>query len=59
MDAYKQLCSGAPLPTDNLDVAKTLLEDLKKQMKERHIVYDISDLPLDTPAEINIARQRL
>ena len=56
MDAYKQLCSGAPLPTDNLDVAKTLLEDLKKQMKERHIVYDISDLPLDTPAEINIAR---
>ncbi len=59
MEAYKMLCSGAPLPTDNLDVAKTLLEDLKKQMKERHIVYDISDLPLDTPAEINIARQRL
>lgn len=59
IDAYKQLCSDAPLPTDNIDVAKTLLEDLKKQMKERHIVYDISDLPLDTPAEINIARQRL
>ncbi len=59
MDAYKQLCSGAPLPTDNIDVAKTLLEDLKKQMKKRHIMYDISDLPLDTPAEINIARQRL
>lgn len=59
MEAYKKLCSGAPLPTDNLDVAKILLEDLKKQMKERHIVYDISDLPLDTPAEINIARQRL
>lgn len=59
MEAYKKLCSGAPLPTDNIDIAKTLLEDLKKQMKERHIVYDISDLPLDTPAEINIARQRL
>ena len=59
IEAYKKLCSGASLPTDNLDVAKTLLEDLKKQMKERHIVYDISDLPLDTPAEINIARQRL
>ncbi|WP_418328816.1 AlwI family type II restriction endonuclease [Ruminococcus sp.] len=57
--AYKKLCSGASLPTDNLDVAKSLLEDLKKQLKERHIVYDISDLPLDTPAEINIARQRL
>lgn len=59
MEAYKKLCSGAPLPTDNIDIAKTLLEDLKKQMKERHIVYDISDLPLDTPTEINIARQRL
>ena len=59
LEAYKKLCSGAPLPTDNLDVAKMLLEDLKKQMKEHHIVYDISDLPLDTPAEINIARQRL
>lgn len=59
IEAYKKLCSGAPLPTDNLNVAKTLLEDLKKQMKDRHIVYDISDLPLDTPAEINIARQRL
>lgn len=59
IEAYKKLCSGASLPTDNLDVAKTLLEDLKKQMKERHIVYDISDLPLDTPTEINIARQRL
>ena len=59
MEAYKKLCSGASLPTDNFDVAKTLLEDLKKQMKERHIVYDISDLPLNTPAEINIARQRL
>ena len=59
MEAYKKLCSGAPLPTDNIDVAKTLLEDLKNQMKKRHIEYDISDLPLDTPAEINIARQRL
>ena len=59
MEAYKKLCSGAPLPTDNIDVAKTLLEDLKKQMKKRHIVYDISDLSLNTSAEINIARQRL
>ena len=28
-------------------------------MKERHIVFDISDLPLTTPVEVNIARQRL
>lgn len=59
MEQYKLLCTGAPLPTDNADVAKSLLDDLIKQMKERHILFDISDLPLNTPAEINIARQRL
>lgn len=59
MEQYKMLCNGAPLPTDNLEVAKSLLDDLTKQMKERHILFDISDLPLTTPAEINIARQRL
>ncbi len=59
IEQYKLLCAGAPLPTDNMDVAKSLLDDLIKQMKERHILFDISDLPLDTPAEINIARQRL
>lgn len=56
---YQLLCNGAPLPTDNDEVAKYLLEDLIKQMKERHISYDISDLPLSTSTEINIARQRL
>lgn len=59
MNAYRKLCNGAPLPTDDLNVAKALLDDLMKQMKERHIVFDISDLPLTNAAEINIARQRL
>lgn len=59
MEQYKLLCNGAPLPTDDFAVAKSLLDDLIKQMKERHIAFDISDLPLATPAEINIARQRL
>ena len=59
LEQYRLLCTGAPLPTDNMEVAKSLLEDLIKQMKERHILFDISDLPLNTPAEINIARQRL
>lgn len=59
MGAYNKLCMGAPLPTDNVKVAKALLEDLEKQMKERHITFDISGLPLNTPIEINIARQRL
>lgn len=59
IESYKELCIGAALPTDNYDIAKSLLDDLMKQLKDRHIVFDISDLPLTTPAEINIARQRL
>lgn len=59
MAQYKLLCAGAPLPTDNVDIAKSLLDDLVKQMRDRHILFDISDLPLNTAAEINIARQRL
>lgn len=59
MEQYTLLCNGAPLPTDNVEIAKALLDDLVKQMKERHIAFDISDLPLTTPTEINIARQRL
>lgn len=59
MEQYKLLCSGAPLPTDDATVALALLDDLIKQMKERHIAFDISDLPLTTSTEINIARQRL
>lgn len=59
MNEYRKLCNGASLPTDDINVARTLLDDLMKQMKERHIVFDISDLPLTNAAEVNIARQRL
>ena len=59
IEQYKILCKGAPLPTDDITIARTILDDLIKQMKDRHIVFDISDLPLTTPTEVNIARQRL
>lgn len=52
-------CKGAELPTDNVDTAKALLDDLIKQMKSRQILFDINDLPLKTATEINIARRRL
>lgn len=58
-DELKKLCEGAPLPTDNEDIAREILDDLQRQMKARHLTFDISDLPLTTAAEINIARQRL
>ena len=59
MIQYKRLCEGAELPTDNEDTAKVLLNDLMKQMKSRQILFDISDLPLNTATESNIARRRL
>lgn len=59
LEEFIKLTTGAPLPTDDLKIAKEVLDYLKQQMKERHILFDISDLPLNTPAEINIARRRL
>lgn len=59
LQIYQTLCIGAPLPSDNLETALSILEDLKKQLKERHISFDISDLPLSSAPEVNIARQRL
>lgn len=58
-NALFELCNGAPLPSDHAETAMAILQDLMKQMKERHILFDISDLPLETPTQINIARQRL
>lgn len=59
MYEYQKLCNGAPLPTDDIDIAKALLDDLIEQMKKRNIAFDISDLPLTNATEVNIARQRL
>ena len=59
INEYQKLCNGAPLPTDDILIAKILLDDLMVHMRERHIVFDISDLPLTNAVEINIARQRL
>lgn len=59
LDEYRALTTGAPLPTDNIVIAKEVLSDLMKQMRDRHVLFDISDLPLTTPAEVNIARKRL
>ena len=59
LDTLTMLCNGAPLPSDEPEIAMAILQDLQHQLQERHIVYDISDLPLTSAAEINIARQRL
>ena len=59
LEQYQVLCSGAPLPTDDISVAKDLLDDVMKQMKERHIAFSLAGMSLASPAEINIARQHL
>lgn len=59
MKSYEMHCNRAPYPTDSLETAKVMLEDLIKQMKERHVTFDITDLPLNTAIEVNIARRRL
>lgn len=58
-EKYVALCNGASLPTDQIGFAKRTLDELIKLVKERHILFDISDLPVNNATEINIARQRL
>ncbi|MBT8906655.1 restriction endonuclease [Lactobacillus delbrueckii subsp. bulgaricus] len=59
LNQLKKLTNGAEIPTDNFDVAKNVLNKLKEELKERRVVFNISDLPLATTLEINIARNRL
>lgn len=59
INVFRELTTGAPLPTDDINVAKAVLKDLMNQMDERHIFYDISDISLDTVQDVNAARQRL
>lgn len=40
IEQYRLLCTGAPLPSDNLDIALSILDDLVKQLKTRKIVFD-------------------
>ena len=39
IEQYKILCKGAPLPTDDITIARTILDDLIKQMKDRHMRF--------------------
>lgn len=59
MDIYRELCNGAALPMDDLETAKALLSNMETQLKENHILYDLSGRSLNTVAEINVARREL
>ena len=56
---YQKLCSGAPLPTDNQDVAMTVLYDLMGSAQQYGIRYSLEGRLLDTPSHINQVRYEI
>lgn len=58
-ERYKLLCDGAPLPTDDANVANQVLKDLIDEFNRYHISYKLPDIPLDTPQNINTVRMIL
>jgi hypothetical protein len=58
-ERYLSLCKGAQLPTDNLDIAYQVLKDLIDELNKYNIEYELPNIPLDTPQNVNIARMRL
>ncbi len=59
LELYRSLCSGPQLPTDNLNVASQVLEDLLQQIQKHEITYSIVGKNLDTPAHINQVRYEI
>ena len=58
-DYLKQLCSGAPLPTDNRDSAELVLQDLLKNAQARGLEYDVAGRSLRDAADIAVLRYEL
>lgn len=54
-----ELTQGAVLPTDNVNDAISILNNLKGILKQSNIYFDISDMSLNTVSEINMARRKL
>ncbi len=58
-DRLKKLCEGAPLPTDNQDMAAKVLNDMIAELDFYKIDYQMPDIPLDSAKNINIVRNSL
>lgn len=59
LSLISKLYNGAPLPTDNISVARTVLTELEAKLDARSIPYTINRTELKTAAGVNTARQRL
>ena len=55
----KRLCDGAPLPTDNQDMATKVLNDLIAELDYYNIDYVMPDIPLDSARNVNLVRNEL
>ena len=59
IERYNVLCNGAPLPTDNIDTAQQVLNDLIGELDANHIHYEIPDIPLDNVKNVDVVRKIL
>ena len=58
-DRLIRLCNGAPLPTDNQDMASKVLSDMIAELDHYKIAYEMPDIPLDSAKNINLVRNVL
>lgn len=58
-DRLIRLCNGAPLPTDNQDMASQVLSDMIAELDHYKIAYEMPDIPLDSAKNINLVRNAL
>ncbi len=58
-ERYIRLCNGAALPTDNVETANKVLNDLIAELEYYKIPYEIPDIPLDNAKNVNIVRSNL
>lgn len=58
-ERYIRLCNGAELPTDNVETANKVLNDLIAELEYYKIPYEIPDIPLDNAKNVNIVRSNL
>ncbi len=59
LEQFKILCNGAPLPSDNLNDAIDIFNDLKHQISEQRIAFDSSSIDLTNILSIKSAIYKL
>jgi len=52
----RSMCEGAELPTDNADTARTVLDDLVAQLRQRGVEFELAGRPITEVGDINLIR---